>query len=176
MRGLTHRAVDSEADLPQGSCSAYMRTRLALLTRLSEFVTAHFARDIEDLTRRIEQHSGTDPTYAAQQTTAMLGSWLLEPQMLLARVELSLEGARQPEIAAVLRTELHDLEGLVEHVLASKGHDQSRARAATLIAAIDGVLMHVLREAPADRAAYLRDSMELLMGALVGDEPGTGLS
>ena len=32
LRGLTHRAVDSEAGLPQGSCSAYMRTRLALLT------------------------------------------------------------------------------------------------------------------------------------------------
>ena len=36
LRGLTHRAVDAEAGLPQGSCSAYMRTRLALLTRLTD--------------------------------------------------------------------------------------------------------------------------------------------
>jgi DNA-binding transcriptional regulator YbjK len=176
MRGLTHRAVDAEADLPQGSCSAYMRTRVALLIRLTEFVTAHFARDIEELTLRIEGHRGVDDGYAVRQTTAMLRSWLLEPEMLLARVELSLEGYRQPEIAAIIRTELRELENIVDHVMTSKGHEHSRARATTLIAAIDGVLMHALREKPENRAAYLRDSMALLMGALVGVDQQTGLS
>src|ERR1700712_1306536 len=47
LRGLTHRAVDREAGLPEGSCSAYMRTRLALLTRLTEYVISQFARDVE---------------------------------------------------------------------------------------------------------------------------------
>src|SRR6478735_1363909 len=50
LRGLTHRAVDAEAGLPEGSCSAYMRTRVALLTRLTEYVTSQFARDIADCT------------------------------------------------------------------------------------------------------------------------------
>jgi DNA-binding transcriptional regulator YbjK len=176
LRGLTHRAVDSEADLPQGSCSAYMRTRLALLTRLTEYVSAHFARDIEELTVRIEEHPSTDGSYAVQQTTAMMRSWLLEPEMLLARVELSIEAARQPEIAAVIQAELRELEDIVEHVMTSKGHEHSRARAATLIAAIDGVLMHALREKPEARSAYVRSSVELLMGALVGLEGETGLS
>lgn len=176
MRGLTHRAVDGEAGLPQGSCSAYMRTRLALLTRLTEYVTAHFARDIENLTLRIEERPSIDTAYAVQQTTAMMRSWVLEPEMLLARVELSIEAARQPEIAEIIRAELRDLEDIVEHVMTCKGHEHSQARAATLIASIDGVLMHALREDPADRPAYLRDSMELLMGAFVGDEPETGLS
>ena len=27
LRGLTHRAVDRRAGLPEGSCSAYLRTR-----------------------------------------------------------------------------------------------------------------------------------------------------
>ena len=31
LRGLTHRAVDREAGLPEGSCSAYFRTRLTEL-------------------------------------------------------------------------------------------------------------------------------------------------
>ncbi len=176
MRGLTHRAVDSEADLPQGSCSAYMRTRLALLTRLTEYVTAHFARDIEELTARIEERPGPDSSYAVQQTTEMMRSWLREPEMLLARVELSIEAARQPEIATIMQAQLRELEDIVEHVMATKGHEHSRARAATLIASIDGVLMHVLREEPADRAAFLRDSTELLMGALVGTDAERGLS
>ncbi|MEO7352222.1 MAG: hypothetical protein ABIR34_02790 [Marmoricola sp.] len=174
LRGLTHRAVDDEADLPQGSCSAYMRTRVALLTRLTEYVSAHFARDIEELTERIEKHPGIDD-YAVQETTAMMRSWLLEPEMLLARVELSLEGSRQPEIARITRAQLCELEDIVEHVMSSKGHEHSRARAATLLASIDGVLMHALREDEADRASYLSGSMELLMGALVGVQPGSGL-
>ena len=176
MRGLTHRAVDAEAGLPQGSSSAYMRTRVALLTRLTEFVTAQFARDIADLTVRIEEHHGQDSSYAVQETTAMMRSWLLEPEMLLARVELAIEGARTPEIAAIMQAELRELEDIVDHVIASKGHEHSRARASTLIASIDGVLMHALREEPAVRQAYLRDSTELLLGALVGVDPDTGLS
>ena len=149
MRGLTHRAVDSEADLPQGSCSAYMRTRLALLTRLTEYVTAQFARDIEELAVRIEERASGDSEYAVQQTTAMMTSWLREPEMLLARVELSLEGSRQPDIGAIMQAGLRELENIVDHVMASKGHEHSRARAATLVAAIDGVLMHAIRETPA---------------------------
>ncbi len=171
LRGLTHRAVDSEAGLPQGTSSAYMRTRLALLTRLTEYVTEHFSHDIQELTRRIEEHRGAEG-YEVQQTAAMLHSWLQEPEMLLARVELSLEGSRQPEIAQITRAQLRQLEDIVEHAMVTGGHDHSRARASTLIAALDGVLMHALREAPDQRAAYMKDGLELLMGALVGDGPG----
>ncbi len=173
LRGLTHRAVDSEAGLPQGSCSAYMRTRLALLTRLTEYVTDHFSRDIQELAAKIEVH-GTVEGYAVRQTTEMLRSWLLEPEMLLARVELALEGSRQPEIAAITQAQLRDLESIVESAMAASGHEHSRTRAITLIAAVDGLLMHALREAPEDQARFMRDGLELLMGALAGQSPTPG--
>ena len=35
MRGLTHRAVDRAAGLPEGSASYYFRTRQALRPRIS---------------------------------------------------------------------------------------------------------------------------------------------
>ena len=38
LRGLTHRAVDREAGLPEGSCSAYLRTREALVLAVTEYV------------------------------------------------------------------------------------------------------------------------------------------
>src|ERR1700755_1151926 len=94
LRALTHRAVDAEAGLPEGSCSAYMRTRVALLTRLTEYVTSQFARDIADCTHRIEEHAGVDG-YVVQATIAMLRSWLEHPELLLVRMELTLEGSRQ---------------------------------------------------------------------------------
>jgi DNA-binding transcriptional regulator YbjK len=169
LRGLTHRAVDHEAGLPEGSCSAYMRTRLALLTWLTAYVSSYFARDIQDLTGRIEEHGRADG-YALRETAAMLQSWLREPELLLVRMELSLEGSRQPEIARIGREQAHELADVVEHAMATSGtqHDHEQARARTLIAAVDGVLLHALREPAAGRASYVRDSLELLMAALAG--------
>ena len=166
LRGLTHRAVDAEADLPQGTCSAYMRTRLALLTRLTEYVAAQFAEDIAALTGRIEEHVGVEG-YAVSQTVAMLRSWLDAPDLLLVRMELSIEGARQPAVAEIFAHQSHQLVAVVEHAMDAAGHEHGRLRAVTLIAAIDGVLLRALREEAAGRNEFLRESLEVLMGTLV---------
>ena len=168
LRGLTHRAVDAEAGLPLGTCSAYMRTRLALLTRLTEYVAAQFAEDIASLTGRIEDHVGQEG-YAVQQTGAMLRSWLAEPDLLLVRMELSIEGARQPAVAEIFAAQSRQLVDIVQHALDAAGHDHGPTRAVTLIAALDGVLLRALREEPSDRTAFLGDSVGLLMQALAGE-------
>jgi DNA-binding transcriptional regulator YbjK len=167
LRGLTHRAVDAEAGLPEGSCSAVMRTRLALLTRLTEFVTSQFARDIQELTRRIEEHVG-DEQYPLEQTVAMLRSWLQDTDLLLVRLELTLEGSRQPAVAEILQAQWAELVLIVQHAMVSTGKQHSPVGAPTLIAAIDGVLLRAVREESANRASFLRDSLELLMSSLVG--------
>lgn len=167
LRGLTHRAVDREAGLPEGTCSAYMRTRVALLTGLTEFVVARFTEDIADLTHRIEEHAG-ELGHAPAQTVAMLRSWLTEPDLLLVRMELSIEGSRQPAVAAVLEAQAERLTDIVEHAMCVAGHEQGRDRAITLISSIDGVLLRALREPRAEREELLDASMHLLMGALVG--------
>jgi DNA-binding transcriptional regulator YbjK len=167
LRGLTHRAVDTEAGLPEGSCSAYMRTRVALLTRLTEFVTAQFAHDISDLTQRIEEHARVDG-YVVQETVAMLRSWLQAPDLLLVRMELTIEGSRQPAVAEILQVQWAQLVQIVEHAMEATGKEHNPARAKTLLAAIDGVLLRAVREDPKDRASFLRDSLELLMTSLVG--------
>ncbi len=167
LRGLTHRGVDREAHLPQGTCSAYMRTRLALLTALTEFVIAQFAEDINALTSRIEQHAG-EAGYAIPQTSAMLRSWLSEPDLLLVRIELTIEGSRQPAVGTILQEQAERLTDVVEHAMGAAGHEHGRDRATTLIASIDGVLLRALREAPGRREQFVEDSMRLLLGSLVG--------
>lgn len=167
LRGLTHRAVDAAAGLPEGSCSAYMRTRAALLRRLTEYVTSRFATDISDLTSRIEQHADVEG-YVVEQTVAMLRSWLEDPDLLLVRMELTIEGSRQPEVAEILQVQWIQLVRVVEHAMESTGKEHSPARARTLLAAIDGVLLRAVREDPRHRARFLRESLELLMTSMVG--------
>ena len=104
-----------------------------------------------------------------QETSAMLRSWLLEPELLLARLELSIEGSREPEIARVWQAQAQQLVAIVEHAMDRKAVERSETRAVTLIAALDGVLLRALREQPDQRARFVRESLELLMGALIGE-------
>jgi DNA-binding transcriptional regulator YbjK len=53
LRGLTHRAVDRRAGLPEGSCSAYLRTRQALQAALTEYVADALLADVDRLAERI---------------------------------------------------------------------------------------------------------------------------
>jgi len=175
LRGLTHRAVDREAGLPEGTCSAYLRTRLALLTALSEHVAARFATDIEQVTHRIEEESARTgpPGPALDETSALLRRWLADPDLLLARMELTLEGVRQPELAAVFLRQSEQLVDLVAHAMAPvrRVGEDLRARAATLIAALDGVLLRALRQDPDHREQALETSLALLLQALLGEPP-----
>jgi DNA-binding transcriptional regulator YbjK len=173
LRALTHRAVDAEAGLPEGSCSAYMRTRLALLTQLTEYVTSRFAHDIADLTQRIEEHAAIDG-YVVRETVAMLRAWLQDPDLLLVRMELTIEGSRQPAVAEILQVQWVQLVRIVEHAMEATGKPHSPVRARTLLAAIDGVLLRAVREDPKKRVRFLRDSLELLMTSLVGKSTESG--
>jgi DNA-binding transcriptional regulator YbjK len=173
LRALTHRAVDAEAGLPEGSCSAYMRTRVALLTRLTEYVISRFGHDIAECTQRIEEHAAIEG-YVVRETVAMLRSWLQDPDMLLVRMELTIEGSRQPAVAEILQGQWTQLVQLVEHAMETTGKPHSPVRAGTLLAAIDGVLLRAVREDPKNRAQFLGDSLELLMTSIVGKDTGPG--
>lgn len=174
LRGLTHRAVDVEAGLPQGTCSAYMRTRLALLTRLTEYVVHRLAADIDALTADIEAH-GVDPDHALRATSAVLRDWLRDPDLLVARMELSLESTRQPDLATLVRAHGERLGQVVSHAVAHAhpawGDAEVALRASTLVAALDGVLLRSLREPPDGRAGSLDAAVGLLMEQLVAVAP-----
>ena len=64
LRGLTHRAVDARAGLPEGTCSAYLRTRLALLVALTEHVGGMLARDVDAMAASAAPHA-EDPDAVA---------------------------------------------------------------------------------------------------------------
>ncbi len=186
LRGLTHRAVDAEAGLSQGTCSAYFRTRLALLTAVAEHVAGTFAADIAEVTGRLEDgvsRSGvpTAPGPALAETSAMLRRWLDDPDLLLARMELTLEGTRQPDLAAVFARQSEQLVDLVAHAMDTAHPQESctppdhRSRAGTLIAAVDGVLLRALRTDGPGRERVLDESLGQLLPALLGEDAGEGV-
>ncbi|MGD1221284.1 TetR/AcrR family transcriptional regulator [Streptomyces krungchingensis] len=96
MRGLTHRAVDEAAGLPQGSTSNQARTRLALLEaavrRLAE-------REAQVLTPDEMPDPRGGPDALADGLALALHRYLTRHrQLLVARYELALEATRRPEL------------------------------------------------------------------------------
>ncbi len=150
MRGLTHRAVDREAGLPEGSTSYYFRTREALLQatleRLAELSTA----DIE----------ATPPT-DLDAIAGLLHHWLTDGRdRMLARFELTLESTRRPELREVLLATGTTFRAAATRLLTEAGVPDAQRRAANLVACIDGLLFDQIAEAgPVRSVNDLRDAL-----------------
>jgi DNA-binding transcriptional regulator YbjK len=167
LRGLTHRAVDRRAGVAEGSCSAYFRTRKALQAALTEYVAAALGDDVASLADALEGAQETDDR-AVELAMHLFLRWLEERQLLLAKLEVSLEASREPELAGLLAEWRARLVELVDGIMVARGLEQGTDRAETLVASLDGILFAALLKPRDDRQAFLIRSLTLLMAALTG--------
>jgi DNA-binding transcriptional regulator YbjK len=130
LRGLTHRAVDTEAGLPPGSTSYYLRTRNALLTAC---VSRMLTRDVSAM-----PPVGADPLELLVGMTVGLARD--RPDDLVARYELSLEASRQPELRAAIIEGGRQLRAMLAQLLDGLGVPEPEAAAWPVAAMMDGLM------------------------------------
>ncbi|MFH8370109.1 TetR/AcrR family transcriptional regulator [Streptomyces sp. NPDC018031] len=138
LRGLTHRAVDEAAGLPQGSTSNHARTRAALLTaavrRLAE-------REGQVLGPARLPGPGAGPRELAEAVaTALHRSLTTQRPLLLARYELALEATRRPELREIYDTAGATFREPLVGMLRAAGSPAPERHAMALVAWCDGVL------------------------------------
>jgi len=167
-RGLTHRAVDREAGLSEGSTSAYFRTRDALLRALGDVVADRLAEDVAALGARLASCPG-DHERAVAEVSRLLARWLGEPDLLAARLELTVAATRDAHLADRFTEWRDDLVRTVQGVLEAADEDGG-ASAETLVAALDGVLLASLLLPQRRRRAFVGASVEQLLTGL-GTDP-----
>lgn len=165
-RGLTHRAVDRQAGLAEGSSSAYFRTREALLGALGDFVADRLAADVAALGSRLASCPG-DHERAVAEVSRLFSRWLDQPDLLAARLELTVAATRSPGLAERFATWRDDLVAMVRDVLDRAGKGEG-ASAETLVAALDGVLLASLMLPPRRRRGFVGSSVEQLLSGLGG--------
>jgi DNA-binding transcriptional regulator YbjK len=138
-RGLTHRAVDRAAGLPEGATSNLYRTRDALMAAT---LSRHAAREIEiaeAVTRTVSPNSIEE---AATFLTAAVNSFTADDsatELVAARYELYLEGRRHPEFRQMLAQVRESFIGLASAVITELGLKDSREGATAVIALVDGL-------------------------------------
>ncbi len=139
MRQLTHRAVDTEAGLPQGSTSNHFRTRDALigavLGRLLEHETALWGGVAGDV---------TTPEAFARAVGALVGRLAEDRVLTLARHALLVEVAQRPELRGDVDRAHREIAGWALPLIAGLGSADPPAHLALLLALVDGLLTNQL--------------------------------
>ncbi|MFB7255652.1 TetR/AcrR family transcriptional regulator [Streptomyces nojiriensis] len=190
LRGLTHRAVDGAAGLPAGSTSYYFRTRTALIgacyQRLAELDLGDLG-DVGDLAgighpadpggaRAPEAPPASpaaDRAAAAAALAGLLHRWLTAGRARqLARFELSLEAARNPELEADFHRAGQGARVRASGVLAALGAQRPEEAAELLVAWTDGLLYDRLagalaRSRPAPDLAELTSVTRRMLDAVL---------
>ncbi len=165
LRGLTHRAVDAEAGLPEGTCSGYLRTRLALLTALMHHVGSTLAADVDALSAELAARPGEE-AYAAERTVDLFVRWLDAPDLVVVRNELTLEAMRRAELFEAVQPWRDALLDIVEGIVRPYGHEDPRARAEAVLASLEGALTLALLRPVAARRAYVEETVRIIVAAL----------
>ncbi len=144
-RGLTHRAVDRHAGLPEGSTSNYFQTREALLTgalrRMVE-LEAPSIRALEELV----PYGPYDAREAAELLAEQMRGWLEPPndEREVARFELYLEARRRPQFQKALNEVRRSFTLRTERLLPVTGCRSPREHAPRLLALLDGLMVNQL--------------------------------
>ena len=166
MRGLTHRAVDRAAGLPEGSTSYYFRTRQSLLQAVLDRVAALDVADAAELS------IGDGSLEAIAAAIASLVRHLVtkERSRTLARYEVATESVRQPDLREVLLAVAERVWQPAVELLGKDGSPRQRRDARLVVACLDGLIFtHLVGTNELDLdPAELRDTVLRLLRAFIG--------
>ncbi|QNP73964.1 TetR family transcriptional regulator [Streptomyces roseirectus] len=166
MRGLTHRAVDEAAGLPQGATSNVARTRQALLELA---VRRHAEREARVLGIGELPGAGEGLDVLADALAVAVHRLMSgERALLVARYELALEATRRPELR-----EFYDATGgrfrdALRELVVAAGSGEPERHVLSLVAWAEGVMFSCVAGAFAVPSVgeLRRGARELLRGML----------
>lgn len=168
MRGLTHRAADAAAGLPAGSTSYYFRSRSALVAgcvaRLLELDLLVEVPAVEQAPHDLDGLSGALAAVGVSMATD-------QRHRTLARYELSLAAARDPQLRAELVRGGDTIRRTAVGVLRGLGATDPVAAAGELAATLDGLVLTALVRGPSDPAelaGWLRPALTRALRGLPG--------
>jgi len=157
--GMTHRAVDETAGLPQGSTSYYYSKRTALLEAAADHLIEILIEDCEDtriefseLIAKGQKSEAID--YVARELLKYADE---AKELLLARTEVTLAAARDPELAAIGERVSSAARQPIEFFVRLLSKDKSASQIDTCMGLLDGVLLlYVIGQGPKPTANQIK--------------------
>jgi DNA-binding transcriptional regulator YbjK len=169
MRGLTHRAVDEAAGLPQGSTSNLARTRQALLELAVRRLADREARVLA-LHEMPDPRAGTD-SMAEALALATHRALTNHRPLTLARYELALEATRRPELRAYFDATGARFRDQLTALVTGMGSTDPDRHTLSLIAWADGLMFSCVAGSLGARepsAEEVRTGLRELLDGMLG--------
>lgn len=152
LRAVTHRAVEREAGLLHGSTTYYFGTRdqlvAAAVERLVDLDRRRTERLAHDLALALAR---SEPRSRVDQLLSAVVRWIDEDrETQLARYELELAGARDPQLRRLMSSGSSFFWRLVEPIAIAVGSEDPPRDARMIVAMLDGLLMDRITHDPPD--------------------------
>ncbi|MBU4529953.1 MAG: TetR family transcriptional regulator [Hoeflea sp.] len=151
LEGVTHRAIDEAAGLPQGSSTYYFPKKEALLVEASRHLAELLEKDCDELQlgfAEIAARQGVDAAvdYVAKEVVSYADT---ARDLFLARMELTLAASRREELADVGDLLTAAARRPIEFFLQLISEGRKDMPIETCAALIDGIsLMHATGQGP----------------------------
>jgi DNA-binding transcriptional regulator YbjK len=159
-KGLTHRAVDAQAGLPEGSTSAYCRTRRELL---SLTLLRHAALDMADLQADAPKlaRANWQLDDFVDLLSERVADWLSPAKRarLVARFELFMMATHDPELAAIVAQQRQQFLLATEAALSRAGMKKPAKVAPMVLLTVDAILLDQIRSSGPVLPATQRKAM-----------------
>ncbi|QOV39780.1 TetR/AcrR family transcriptional regulator [Streptomyces ferrugineus] len=169
MRGLTHRAVDEAAGLPQGSTSNLARTRQALLELAVRRLAEREARVLA-LEEMPDPRGGLDSLVDGL-ALATHRALTHNRDLTLARYELALEATRRPELRAYFDATGARFRDQLTALVTALGSTAPERHALSLVAWADGLMFSCVAgsfSAQVPSLEQVRAGLRELLGGMFG--------
>src|SRR5690606_2481950 len=171
MRGLTHRAVDAAAGIPQGSTSYYFRSRSALVAGCVErLVELDFG--IEGRAIRAVAEAGRGVFDALVDIS--VSRVTTQRYRTVARYELNLAALRDPQLREVLLRAGDTVRGFAAEVLRTLGATDPARSAEEVLATLEGLMFTTLIRGPRD-PGEVEARFRPALGRVLLAQPGVAL-
>ena len=165
---ITHRAVAEEAGVPLAATTYYFSSKSELVR---EALTYAAETDRETTTRLA---AALEQVKSAEELARILGDHVTEwlgpgRAVLVSHYEISLEGARRPELAAISRAWTDRYVQVLAEPLARLGSATPQRDAWIVVTAFDGMVLDELSgPRPGFERETLRPALDRLIRVLVG--------
>ena len=149
MGAVTHRNVEQAAGAPHGSVTYWFGSREGLISALIEWLCAESERQARAIATPVQQQLAAGETLDVDAIAAALSAWMdATAAHQLARMELELQGAREPAHAARMTQAAQVFWDMCAAIAEGLGSDDPDRDGRAMAVMLDGLLLDRLAHPP----------------------------
>jgi AcrR family transcriptional regulator len=163
---VTHRNVEQAAGAPHGSVTYWFGSREGLISALVDWMCEESERQVRAIATPIQQQLAAGQTLDIQAISGAVAAWMdAAAPHHLARMELELQGAREPAHAERMTRAAQVFWDMCAAIAEGLGSDDPARDGRAMAVMLDGVLLDRLAHPPQGQDVVVASVRWLLTGA-----------